>query len=199
MVADFIDCWLNRRIWNSKSIVYGTVKYAVFQLTKKIRGLEIEELRNVLVSYLKSEDESINFTHHPSLNRSNGKSLHGQLARLIDWIEIQSGEPGRYCEYVVRSRRCAYEIEHIWANRYDLHTHEFDDLGAFREYRDRMGGLLLLPKKINASLNDREYDFKVEHYLKENLLAQSLHKNCYKNNPGFKKAIDTNSLAFKAY
>jgi uncharacterized protein with ParB-like and HNH nuclease domain len=199
LVADFIDCWLNRRIWNSKSILYATVSYTVFQLTKQMRGLSVADLRSLLIKRLQDENESINFTYHPSLNRSNGKNLHCQLARLIDWVEIQSGEPGRYSEYVVRSRKCAYEIEHIWANRYDLHARDFDDLVAFRECRNRMGGLLLLPKKINASLSDKEYDYKIEHYLKENLLAKSLHKKCYENNPGFAQAIKQNNLAFKAY
>ena len=199
LVSDFIDCWLNRRIWNSKSIFYAAISYTVFQITKQIRGLSINDLRVFLVKRLKEEDESINFAYHPSLNKSNGKSLHCQLARLIDWIEIQSGKQGRYSEYVVRAGKYAYEIEHIWANRHDRHIDEFEDSGAFREYRNRMGGLLLLPKKINGSLNDKEYDYKVDIYLKQNLLAGSLHKDCYKSDPGFKKAIDTNKLAFEPY
>jgi uncharacterized protein with ParB-like and HNH nuclease domain len=199
LVADFIDCWLNRRVWNSRTIVYAAMKYAAFSITKEIRGLSIDELRKLLINRLHIEDQSMNFTYHPSLNRSNGKSLHGQLARLINWIEIESGEKGRYQEYIVRHRKYAYEIEHIWANNYDLHVDEFDDVASFRAYRDLMGGLLLLPKSINSSLNDRDYDYKVEHYLKENLLARSLHKKCYENNPGFKKAIEANKLAFQPY
>ena len=199
LVADFIDCWLNRRIWNSKSIQYETVNYTVFQLTKEIRGLSISELRDCLVTRLKSDDKSINFNHHPSLNRSNSKSLHNQLARLINWVEIQSGQSGRYNEYVIKSGKCAYEIEHIWAIHYDGHAKDFEDLSTFREHRDRMGGLLLLPKKINASLNDKDYNHKVEHYLKENLLAKSLHNKCYENNPGFKKVIDDYKLPFQPY
>lgn len=33
------------------------------------------------------------------------------------------------------------------------------------------------------------FEEKVEHYTKQNLLAQSLHPVAYKNNPGFRKFI----------
>lgn len=199
LVADFIDCWLNRRIWNFKSIVYSTVQYTVFQLTKELRGLSIEDLRSVLVNRLQAENSYLNFSQQPYLNNWNAKSLHRQLARLMDWVETQSGEPGQYSKYVVRSGKYAYEIEHIWANHYDRHTDEFENSGAFGDYRHRLGGLLLLPKKINASLNDKDYDYKIEHYLKENLLARSLHMKCYENNPGFKQMMLRTGLMFRAY
>ena len=62
-----------------------------------------------------------------------------------------------------------------------------------------MGGLVLLPKKINASLNDKPYSYKIEHYLKENLLASSRHSKCYENNPGFLKLKAETGLPFKAF
>lgn len=199
LVADYIDCWLNRRLWNFRSINYSTVQYGVFQVTKELRALSVPDLKTTLVARLAAEDADLDFSRQPYLNNWNAKSLHRQLARMIDWVERQSGEPGQYGKYVVRSGKYAYEIEHIWANHYDRHTDEFDSPTAFSEYRNRLGGLLLLPKKINASLNDKEYDHKVEHYLKENLLARSLHKKCYENNPGFKQMMQHTGLTFKAY
>ena len=199
LVADYIDCWLNRRLWNFRSITYSTVQYAVFQLTKELRGLSVADLRVTLVARLQGEDGDLNFSRQPYLNNWNAKSLHRQLARMIDWVETQSGEPGQYSKHVMRSGKYAYEIEHIWANRYERHANEFDNSAAFSEYRNRLGGLLLLPKKINASLNDKDYDHKVEHYLKENLLARSLHKKCYENNPGFKQMMQRTGVTFRAY
>jgi hypothetical protein len=199
LVADYIDCWLNRRLWNFRSITYSTVQYTVFQLTKELRGLSIGNLRATLVARLQSEDVDLNFSKQPYLNNWNAKSLHRQLARMMDWVETQSGEPGQYSKYVVRAGQYAYEIEHILANRYERHTDEFDNSAAFGEYRNRLGGLLLLPKKINASLSDKEYSYKVEQYLKENLLARSLHPTCYQNNPGLKQMIQRTSLSFKPH
>ena len=176
LVANYIDCWLNRRLWNAKSIGYSTLQYSVFQLTKELRGKSLEALRDTLIARLQAEDKELSFEQQPVLNVQNAKKLHRQLARMVDWIERESGEPGQYEKYVVRSGKYAYEIEHIWANHYERYEDEFESAAAFAEYRNRLGGLLLLPKKINASLNDKDYDYKVEHYLKENPLAKSLHK-----------------------
>jgi len=199
LVADYIDCWLNRRLWNFRSITYSTVQYTVFQLTKELRGLSVADLRATLVARLQAEDGDLKFSRQPYLNNWNAKSLHRQLARIIDWVETQSGEPGQYSKYVVRSGKYAYEIEHIWAKRYERHTDEFDNSSAFGEYRNRIGGLLLLPKKINASLNDKDYGYKVEQYLKENVLARSLHPTCYQNNPGLNQMIQRTGLPFQPH
>ncbi|MCY7366574.1 MAG: DUF262 domain-containing HNH endonuclease family protein [Chamaesiphon sp.] len=199
LVADYIDCWLNRRLWNFKSVTYSTVQYTVFQLTKELRGLSVEDLRTSLVTRLQSEAVDLTFSTQPYLNTWNAKSLHRQLARMIDWVETQSGEPGQYSKYVVRSGQYAYEIEHIWANHYERHTDEFDSSAGFSEYRNRIGGLLLLPKKVNASLGDKDYRYKVEQYVKENLLAKSLHPTCYQNNPGFKQMIQRTGVEFQSH
>jgi hypothetical protein len=45
----------------------------------------------------------------------------------------------------------------------------------FQEHRNRIGGLLLLPKSFNASYGDLPYAEKREHYFGQNLLAKSLH------------------------
>ena len=62
-----------------------------------------------------------------------------------------------------------------------------------------VGGLVLLPKKINASLNDKPYSDKLEHYQSENLLARSLHPMCYVHNPGFLKLKAETGLPLKAF
>jgi len=66
-------------------------------------------------------------------------------------------------------------------------------------YRNRIGGLLLLPKGTNQSFKDDSYIKKLPHYLKENLLAQSLHQDCYLKNPNFINFIQSTSLNFKPY
>ncbi|HPA34356.1 MAG TPA: hypothetical protein PLV24_12355, partial [Anaerolineaceae bacterium] len=56
-----------------------------------------------------------------------------------------------------------------------------------------------LPRKFNASYNDLPYENKLDHYLKANLLAQSLHPLAYKNNPGFIELINRTGLPFVPY
>ncbi len=117
---------------------------------------------------------------------------------MTDYAETRSGQASRYVEYAQRGRK-GYEIEHIWANHADRHTDEFAHASEFAEYRNRIGGLLLLPKSFNASYGDLEYAPKRDHYLGQNLLAQSLHEQTYEHNPGFRRFIEGSGLPFRAH
>ncbi len=199
LTADYLDCWLNRRLWNFKSIDYSTLQYATFLLTKELRNLSLDALRDKLITRLTNDQKELPLDDQPYLNNWNAKSLHRQLARFTHWLEEQSGQPGRYLEYIVRSGKNAYEIEHLWANHFERHTDEFAHAQEFSAHRNRVGGLVLLPKKINASLNDKAYSDKLEHYQSENLLARSLHPMCYVHNPGFLKLKAETGLPFNAF
>ncbi len=74
-------------------------------------------------------------------------------------------------------------------------THQND----FREYRNYLGGLLLLPKRFNASYGALPYKEKIEHYNTQNLLARSLHPLSYEHNSGFTQFIERSGLAFRPH
>ena len=81
-----------------------------------------------------------------------------------------------------------------------IRTHEFDQGSVFQEYRNRIGGLLLLPKSFNAAYGDLPYAEKREHYVVgQNLLARSLHERAYDHNPGFRRFIEESGLPFRAH
>ncbi|MCY0150219.1 DUF262 domain-containing protein [Hoeflea sp. G2-23] len=197
VVADFLDSWLNLRFWNYKSNSYSTMSYAVFLVIQKIRGQSLAKVRTILHDHLLREMAEIDFSQPVHLNQFTSKAIHRQLARFTDWLEQKSGVPGKYEDYIVRSGKNAYEVEHIWANHYDRLADVFDQLGDFDRTRNHIGGLLLLPKKINASLSDLTYAEKLPHYLKANALAQSLHEAFYDKNPGFRQTVQEYGLEFK--
>ncbi|MCY4260328.1 MAG: DUF1524 domain-containing protein, partial [Rhodobacteraceae bacterium] len=199
VAADFIDSWLNLRFWNYKSSSYSQMQYAVFTVIRDIRGKSLAEIRTVLHKRLLEEMKEIDFTTPVGLNQFTSKAIHRQLARFTDWLEQQSGGPGHYEDYIVRSGQNAFEVEHIWADHYDRFMEEFDQQNDFDQHRNCIGGLLLLPKKINASLNDMTYDEKLPHYLKQNALAQSLNEDFYSNNPGFRQTINKHHLPFRSH
>lgn len=128
----------------------------------------------------------------------NGRQIHRLLARMTDHVETRSGMASRYAEYAQRGRK-GYEIEHVWADHPERHTDEFAHPSEFEEYRNRIGGLLLLPKSFNASYGDLSYDAKREHYLGQNLLARSLHEGAYDHNPGFRRFIEGSGMPFRAH
>lgn len=86
-----------------------------------------------------------------------------------------------------------------WANHPERHKDEFTHQADFREYRNRLGGLLLLSKAFNASYGDLPYAEKREHYLKQNLLAQSLHELAHERSPGFLRFAKASMLPFHAH
>lgn len=200
IVSSFIDILIARRIWNLKSTSYASMQYNMFQLViLKIRGKSPNKLADILMERLASEDETFATNDRFSMHGMNGRKIHRMLARMIDFIETRSGQASHYDEYIQRRGKNGFEVEHIWANHPKRHDDEFAHPADFNEYRNRIGGLLLLPKSFNASYGDKPYTDKREHYFSRNLLAQSLHENAYAHNPGFRRFIEQTGLLFRAH
>ena len=205
-VARYIDILLAWRLWNFRRIAYSTMQYTMFNVMRDIRGLDLSALRATL--YKKLKDEGENFTDNSSYHEDGvGFSVHQQnrffvhciLARITDFIEQGSGMNSQFEDYVRMSGKNRYEVEHIWANHPDRHTDEFEHESVFRKHRNRIGGLVLLPKSFNASYGDLPYREKLPHYYGQNLLAQSLHPQTYERNPGFRRMVEATGLELTAH
>jgi hypothetical protein len=206
LVGRYLDILLAWRIWNFRVISYANMQYAMFTAMKGIRGLGITELVDKLQKMLAEAPETFtkNSDYHDpdvgyALHQQNRHFIHCILARLTEFIEIQSGLHSQFEEYVRTEGKNRFEVEHIWANRPERHTDEFPHEADFRKHRNRIGGLLLLPKSFNASYGDLPYTEKLPHYRGQNLLAQSLHLETYSNNPGFNRFIANSGLPFEPH
>lgn len=195
LVARYLDILLTWRLWNFRTIAYSTMQYAMFVVMRDIRGLAPDILARKLYDFLKREGETFISNDRLRVHQQNRYALHRILARLTEYVETQSGLPSRYLDYVSEGKT-RYEVEHIWADHPERHTDEFSHPADFAEYRNRIGGLLLLPKSFNASYGDLTYEEKLPHYNTQNLLARSLHPQCYEHNPGFLRLKDQNDLSF---
>lgn len=195
LVARYLDILLTWRLWNFRTIAYSTMQYAMFVVMRDIRGLAPDILARKLYDFLKKEGETFVSNDRLRVHQQNRYALHRILARLTDYVETQSGLPSRYLDYVSEGKT-RYEVEHIWADHPERHTDEFSHPADFAEYRNRIGGLLLLPKSFNASYGDLTYEEKLPHYNTQNLLARSLHPQCYEHNPGFLRLKEQNDLPF---
>jgi hypothetical protein len=193
LVAQYLDILLTWRLWNFRTIAYSTMQYAMFVVMRDIRGLAPDALARKLHEFLKKEDETFATNDRLRMHQQNRYPLHRILARLTDYVETQSGQPSRYLDYV-REGKSRYEVEHIWADHPERHSAEFSHPADFSEHRNRIGGLLLLPKSFNASYGDLTYVDKLPHYNSQNLLARSLHPQCYDHNPGFLRFIELSGL-----
>ena len=199
VVAAYLDILIARRVWNFRAIDYSTMQCAMFVVMKEIRGLSASKLADVLTKRLGDEEETFSSNDRFRLHGMNRRQIHRLLARMTDYLETKCGMASHYAEYVTGRGQKAYEVEHIWANHPEWHKDEFDHPSDFEDYRNRIGGLLLLPKSFNASYGDLPYQKKRKHYLKQNLLAQTLHEDAYQNNPGLKRFLKETGLKFQPH
>jgi len=195
VVATYIDILITRRIWSFRSIDYSTMQYAMFNVMKDIRRHSAGECADLLAKRLGDEPD-FGEGEPFRLHGTNRRAIKYILARITDYVETQSGGTSRFTEYVAEGKN-RYEIEHIWADHYERHAQEFSQKSDFDVQRNRIGGLLLLPKTFNASYGDLSYEEKLEQYFGQNMLAKSLHSRCYTNHPGFSRFIVDRNLAFR--
>ena len=193
-VATAIDCILYRRIWNSRSNSHSRMRVYMFQsLTRQTRQVGIEELSDILCNLVASYPEQF-VENEFSMNQMNPPKIHQMIARMADYIETESGRDRSYDKYRKRGwGKGNYQIEHVLS---ESHRDGFPD---FDYHRNKIGSLVLLPGPVNASIGAMPYDEKREHYLKQNLLAASLHELAHSNDPGFRRFKEATGLDFKPY
>lgn len=206
LVATYIDIYVARRVVNYRSLGYSAIVYTMFGLMKDLRAREtIADLEAFLRTRLNempeqmSEEAFWQFRRH----QQNQSFVFNLLARLSYFVDRQSATPTSFDKYLDRSSSNRYDIEHVWPSQLDAYVEAYPDRFATRDqaaqFRDRVGGLVLLPEKVNRSLQALPFAQKRDKYLADNLLAGSLHPAAYVNNPGFTRWSQEAGLAFKAY
>jgi hypothetical protein len=126
------------------------------------------------------------------LQPDNSRQVRYILARLTSFVEVECGGTDEFPAYVDRAH--PYEIEHIWANKFERHQAEVKTPQTFKAIRNRLGGLLLLPKSDNASYNADSYSAKLPYYFRQNLLVKSLNKQSYSKFPAYRKFLEKYGL-----
>lgn len=197
LVAMYLDIVLCRRIWNYRSIAHNSLHQRVYALVKEIRGQDAATLADILVADLERDSIQFGMTPEFGLHMTNWPMVKHLLARMTDHANRASGMEGQFAQYVNTKNKKPYEMEHVLANNLKQSTDGFIDRQTYDAERNRIGGLLLLPKAVNASLGNLTYLQKRSHYLKQNLLAQSLHPDAYDRNPGFRRFLAESGLPFR--
>ena len=206
LTARFIDLLIIYRVLNKKSLAFNTIKDSIFNITKNIRRLTVKDLKTRLKDELQKYCDNMKLPDFAAalpdfgLNQLNKRYVKNILARVTSFIEAKSlVSSTKYKDYMKADPKNPYEIEHILCNHFERFKGEFSDEKDFDDWRNSIGALLLLPKKINASLNDANYPDKLPFYYAENIYAASLNEQAYQHNPAFKKFIAINNLSFKPF
>jgi len=199
LVAKYIDIFCVRRSVNFRNFSASSIRYTMYNLVKEIRNKDYSELVEIFDKKLSEMDEQWSGFEWFRLHGQNGRFVKYLLSRLSGYVDGLAGENTDFATYYHATNGKPYEIEHLWANNFDNHRDEFEQLNEFNDARNSIGALVLLPRGTNQSYSDKPYTEKVEHYIKENLLVKSLHPLAYENNPNFNKLVSHNGLPFRPH
>lgn len=198
LVSRYIETFTVRRAINYRKFGQTSIKYTMFNVVKLIRSNDINLLRTNLYNEVEKIPEKWDGVWTFGIHGQNGKFVKHLLCRITSYLDNLVGKDTTYGTYHHPSGR-AFEIEHIWANKFEEHRDEFEQENDFQDWRNSVGALILLPTGTNQSFSSDVYEDKLEHYLKENTYAQTLHPTYYKKNPNFLKSEIIQDLAFKAH
>jgi len=196
LVARYIETFVVRRSVNFRLFASSSIRYTMYTLVKEIRNKSLTELQAILNRKLNEMDESFEGIKNFRLHGMNRHFIKFLLSRMTAFVEQQAGISSSFEKYFHNPNGKPFEVEHIWADKFYEHRDEFDQERDFQEIRNRLGGLLLLPKGTNQSFSSKPFSQKLQHYVKENLIAQSLCELTYLNNPNFLSMKNTLKLPF---
>lgn len=197
-VSRYIETFTVKRSINYHKFGQTTIKYTMFNIIKLIRNNDLAKLSKNLFSEANKIPEKWDAVWDFGLHGMNKTFVKHLLSRISSYIDNLTGKDTTYVTYYNPDGK-QFEIEHIWADKYEEHKKEFEQENEFQDWRNSIGGLILLPQGTNQSFKSDKYKDKLVHYLKENTYAQSLHPQFYIKNPNFLKSEDIKELKFKPH
>lgn len=205
IISCFFDQFITLRVVNYHSVEYSNTYYRAFIITKELRGKTVADIlrytKDFLVTKVIPEGSLSSISEGFHLNQFSKRYIFHMLARMISYMNEQCGIDSDFDKIVDRKKTNSLDIEHIWADDYSQgnHSEEFANERDFKDYRERFGNLLLLPRDKNRSYQKNPYEEKVQMYFSDNILARSLNRLFYKNNPSFLRFVSESGLPFVPY
>jgi uncharacterized protein with ParB-like and HNH nuclease domain len=197
-VARYIETFVVKRAINYRKFASSSIRYTMYTLVKEIRNKPLPILREILDQKLAEMDEQWDGFAEFGMHGQNKAFVKFLLSRISAYIDQGAGVNSTFEDYHHPAGR-QFEVEHIWADKHELHEDEFEQTADFDAFRNRLGDLVLLPNGTNQSYGAKPYSEKHKHYVKENLIVQSLTPLAYENNPNFTKMVKATGLLFKAH
>ena len=199
LVARYIETFVVRRSVNFRKFASSSIRYTMYTLVKEIRRKDVSDLKAILKRKLDEMEEPLANVQNFRLHGQNRVFVKFLLSRITSYVEQQSGLNSSFEKYYHNPGGKAFEVEHIWADKFTNHKDEFEQESDFQDYRNKLGALVLLPRGTNQSYGAKPYNDKLSHYIKENLLVQSLCPLTYQNNPNFLTMKSRLNLPFTAH
>lgn len=195
-VARYIETFALRRAVNFKKFGQSAIRYTMFNIIKSIRGGSLNKIGNILKKELEKQAETWEGVYEFSMHQQNKWFVKHLLCRITGFLDEELGRSTKYENYINPAGK-AFEIEHMMTKKFKLFNKIFSDEKEFDAYRNSLGAMILIPNGTNQSFKSDKYEEKLEHYFRENSLAQTLHPLFYKKNPAFLNSPVIKKLNFK--
>ena len=199
LVSRFLETFIVYRFVNYKTLSYSSIRYAMFSLIKEIRDKTVPELVKILKLKINEFEVNLDGMANFRLHQQNKRRIQFLLARITSHVEKKCNIQTNFKDYVSRDISKPFEIEHIWAREFKEHIDEFNQEEEFEDFRNKIGGLILIPQGFNQSFGSNTYEEKLPHYFGQNMLAKTLNSKCYENNPSFISYMTKSKLPFRAH
>lgn len=199
VTSAFLDIFITSRTLSGQDNTYDYLKYPLFALTEQIRAKSIDELKVMLGAEARKVLPQIENIKNVNYNDLKRQDLLHILARIADFIEEKCSQTNAvsFKEYVDRDRgNRTFDIEHILPmdpeiNRTKYESEwDFSSDAEYKELRNNIGNLILLPRGRNRSLKDKPYSEKIVVYATENISCQTLSASYFQNNPTAKDGFN---------
>lgn len=199
LVSYYLELFVVLRSINRRNYSHSSIRYTMYNLIKEIRDADVEELSKILKKKASEFEDTLKGIKNLILHGQNKRFIKFFLARITNYIEEQSGVPSSFEDYTSPNIKKPFEIEHIWADKFEEHRDEFEQRDEFEKWRNKIGALVLVQRGFNQSYGDMKYEEKLPHYYGQNLLAKSLNPKCYEKNPNFMNFVKKSNLPFKPH
>ncbi|EPO5087735.1 DUF262 domain-containing protein [Enterobacter hormaechei] len=211
LISYYLDMMATIRYLKSKPNTYDSLRDISFKMVIDFRDKNIDDLKNVIfskVNQIKNEISNIKLIKFDKANRK--QDLLRFLSRIADFMESEmhiTNSVG-YETYINRQLdHKTFDIEHLLADKFnevnsyltDNNKVIFSTKEEFSRVRNSIGGLILLPRGRNRSLKDAMYSDKIGAYGTENILAQSLTDDFYKNQPNYSRFSVKHNITLKPF
>lgn len=190
-VTKYITKVITYRTWNHWMISQSAMESPIYQFAKEIRGKDVNKIKEIMAKDPLNPPSIDNMS--PILNQQIKNRLKVMISLITSIVGRESGE------FAYMLNKDNIEVEHIWSNHFEQHLDEFQNEADFANARNSIGDLLVLPKSFNTSYGDLPFETKVHQYFSQNILAQSLCEEKYKNAPGFNSFVSSSGLPFTPY
>ena len=207
LVAFYVEAFCVRQKVNFRGYAHSPHRVSMYRLVREIRkSQDVAKLKKLLrdnLSEMKNDLSGITRNKEGNafaLTGINKPFIRFFLACLTAYVE--QGKEFNIEGYMPKKKQ--YDVEHIVGDNHGKYRAEYKKVGYeekwdFDRSRNLLGGLILIPPGANRSFSNKPFGMKGKHYIKENLLAQSLCARCYVSNPDFLRLITNENLPFKWY